>query len=67
MLGNTPPVLMLLAIVLLYMLPTLIAYGRELPRRQDVALVNILLGWTLIGWIGVFLWAALTHVENELG
>ena len=67
MLGNTTTILMVLAIVLIYMLPTLIAFGREHPRRQDVALVNILLGWTLIGWIAVFLWASLTHVESEFG
>lgn len=67
MLGNTTTILMLLAVVVLYMLPTLIAFGREHPRRQDVALVNILLGWTLIGWVAVFLWASLTHVESEFG
>ncbi|HML09473.1 MAG TPA: superinfection immunity protein [Stellaceae bacterium] len=67
MFGNTTTILMLLAVVLLYLLPTLIAYGREHPHRQDLALLNILFGWTLIGWIGVFLWAMLTHVENELG
>ena len=38
---------------------------REHPRRQDVAIVNILFGWTLIGWVLVFLWAALAHVEEE--
>jgi hypothetical protein len=67
MLSNTTTILMLLAVLLLYMLPTLIAYGREHPHRQDVALLNILLGWTLIGWIGVFLWASLAHVESEFG
>ncbi|HXC27493.1 MAG TPA: superinfection immunity protein [Stellaceae bacterium] len=65
MLSNTTTILMLLAVLLLYMLPTLIAYGREHPHRQNVALLNILLGWTLIGWIGVFLWASLAHVESE--
>ena len=67
MYGSTATILMLLIIVLIYMLPTLIAFGREHPRRQDVAVVNILFGWTLIGWIAAFLWASLTHVENELG
>jgi len=67
MLGNTTTILMVLAIVVLYMLPTLIAFGREHPRRLDVALANILLGWTLIGWVGVFLWASLTHIESEFG
>ncbi|HTW51723.1 MAG TPA: superinfection immunity protein [Stellaceae bacterium] len=67
MFGNTATILILIAIVVLYMLPTLIAFGRQHPRRQEVTLVNILVGWTLIGWIGVFLWAALAHVESEFG
>jgi len=65
MFGSTSTILMVLAIVVIYMLPTLIAFGREHPRRQDITVVNILLGWTLIGWIGVFLWALLTQVEDQ--
>ncbi|MGA8402648.1 MAG: superinfection immunity protein [Stellaceae bacterium] len=65
MIGNTTTILMVLAIALLYMLPTLIAFGRGYSHRQDVAVVNILVGWTLIGWIAVFLWASLTYIEPE--
>ena len=65
MFGSTSTILMVLAIVVIYMLPTLIAFGREHPRRQDLAVVNILLGWTLIGWIAFFLWALLTQVEDQ--
>jgi len=64
MFGSTSTILMLMAIALIYMLPTIVAYGREHPRRQDVAVVNILFGWTLIGWILVFLWASLATVEE---
>ncbi len=66
MFGSTATILMLMAVVVIYMLPTLIAFGREHPRRQDLAVANILLGWTLIGWVAVFLWATLAHVEDEL-
>lgn len=66
MFGNTTTILMLVSVVVLYMLPTVIAMGREHPHRQEVALVNILLGWTLIGWVGVFLWASLAQVEDRL-
>ncbi|HTQ35144.1 MAG TPA: superinfection immunity protein [Stellaceae bacterium] len=65
MFGSTSTVLMLMAIVLLYMLPTIIAVGRGHPRRQDLAVANILFGWTLIGWIAVFLWASLAHAAEE--
>jgi uncharacterized membrane protein len=66
MYGSTATILMLMAIVLIYMLPTFIAFGREHPRRQDVAVVNIILGWTLIGWLVAFLWATLAETPDEL-
>lgn len=46
-------------IAALYILPTILAFGRDHAHRQVLALVNILFGWTLIGWLGVFLWALL--------
>jgi hypothetical protein len=52
---------MLFAIAALYILPTILAFGRDHAHRQALALVNILFGWTLIGWIGVFLWALLAQ------
>ena len=63
--GSTATILMLLVIILIYMLPTLIAFGREHPLRQEVLVLNLLLGWTLIGWVGVFLWASLARTEDQ--
>jgi hypothetical protein len=65
-LGATATILLLIAILVLYMLPTLIAFGREHPHREELAVINIVVGWTLIGWIAVFLWATLVHTEDEL-
>ena len=48
-------------IALLYILPTILAYGRDHAHRQALAIVNLLFGWTLIGWLGVFLWALLAR------
>jgi hypothetical protein len=62
---STTNVIMLMLILILYLLPTLIAFGREHPRRGEIAVVNIVVGWTLIGWIIVFLWAALGRVEAQ--
>ncbi len=58
-------VIVLIAILTIYMLPTLIAYSREHSRRAVVTVCNIFLGWTLLGWIAVFLWAALGRVEDQ--
>jgi uncharacterized membrane protein len=65
MFDNTTTIIMLILVVVLYMLPTFLAFGREHPRRQDVAVVNILFGWTLIGWIAVFLWALLARPQEQ--
>jgi hypothetical protein len=35
----------------LYLLPVLIGSIRRVPGLGSVAVVNVLLGWTLIGWV----------------
>jgi hypothetical protein len=35
----------------LYLLPVMIAWIRRCPGTRSVAAVNVLLGWTLIGWV----------------
>ena len=44
-------------IIAIYFVPTVVALARH--HRQSVAifLVNFMLGWTLIGWIGSLIWS----------
>ena len=65
MFDSTTTVIMLIIVVFIYMLPTLIAFGREHPRRLDLAVVNILFGWTLIGWLACFFWAAFARPADQ--
>lgn len=39
----------------LYFLPSII--GRDKRDFTGIFLVNLLLGWTLIGWVVAFIWA----------
>jgi hypothetical protein len=42
----------------LYLLPALIAAARDKTHgAAGVFLLNIFLGWTLIGWLVAFMWA----------
>jgi hypothetical protein len=50
-------VIVLIVIAIIYMLPTLIGYARDLHRRQTIAVINLLFGWTIVVWLGVFVWA----------
>jgi hypothetical protein len=43
--------------VLLYVLPTIIAVRRKKTDLRRILLVNVLLGWTVIGWAVALVWA----------
>lgn len=47
----------LLILIAIYFLPTLIANGRHLHERAGIAMVNLFLGWTFIGWVVALIWA----------
>lgn len=56
-LSNWDIALIAFAVVGIYFLPGLIAVTRD--HRQMVAIfaLNLLLGWTLIGWVAALVWA----------
>lgn len=43
---------------LLYLLPAFVAYERAHTNRHAILLVNLFLGWSVIGWIGALIWSA---------
>jgi ABC-type transport system involved in cytochrome c biogenesis permease component len=45
------------AAALIYLLPTLIAFYRHANSVWPIAVLNLLLGWTLIMWFGASVWA----------
>ena len=40
-----------IGIVIAYWVPTIVAFTRHVPAKAQVVVVNLLLGWTVIGWI----------------
>jgi uncharacterized membrane protein (DUF485 family) len=65
MLDNTITVIELMLIAIIYMLPTLIAYARDIPQRRMITVLNIIFGWTLIGWVATFIWAMSAETEQD--
>jgi hypothetical protein len=48
----------------LYFIPSINAYGRHHKNAGAITMLNLLLGWTLLGWIAALVWSA-THVEPQ--
>lgn len=51
----------LLIVLGLYFLPTIIAFSRKVINRGSVAVINVFLGWTLIGWVVALAMASRTQ------
>jgi hypothetical protein len=45
-------------ILSLYVMPSAIAAVRGHHQLAAIFILNILLGWTIIGWIAALIWAA---------
>lgn len=41
----------------LYFLPTFVVIMNEHPHKAAVIVLNLLLGWTFIGWVGALVWS----------
>jgi hypothetical protein len=57
--------LLLVSFTLLYLLPSLVAVFRGVRRSNGLVLLNLLLGWTVLGWIGALIWAVQAETRAE--
>lgn len=44
----------------IYALPALLAWSMGSPQRVAITLVDLLLGWTILGWIAALIWAIMS-------
>ena len=49
--------LMIASIFAVYFLPSLIAFAREHKNKLAIFLLNLLLGWTVLGWVSSLVWS----------
>lgn len=43
---------------MLFLAPMFLASYREHPNAAPIILVNVLLGWTVLGWVVALVWAS---------
>jgi hypothetical protein len=55
-------ILELLSVVLFfifYFLPALVAFLRNHKNKLAIFLLNLFLGWTVLGWVGSLVWSVI--------
>jgi Superinfection immunity protein len=55
-----------LLLLSLYFIPMIVALRRRHPSSGGIAVINIVFGWTLIGWVVALAWA-LSGKRGERG
>jgi len=56
----TGTVLLILVIVgFIYFIPSFVAYSRKKKNKSAILVLNIFLGWTLLGWVIAAVWASM--------
>ena len=53
-------------LLITYFLPFSVALFRGHHRKVTVFFVNLLLGWTVIGWWGILFWAIVSDARDPL-
>ncbi|MBS4088738.1 MULTISPECIES: superinfection immunity protein [Pseudomonas] len=56
--GPLGMLVLLFVVFMVYFMPCLNAYHRRHPNFNSIFLLNLLLGWTLIGWVIAIVWSA---------
>jgi hypothetical protein len=56
--SNTLVLIVFFVSLAVYFLPALVASTRLHPNSKPIMLLNVFLGWTLIGWVGALVWSA---------
>lgn len=44
-------------VIAVYLLPTISAWYHRHPHLEAIAILNLLLGWTLLGWVAALVWS----------
>ena len=58
-------VVLLVAGLIIYFVPTIVAMMANRANTGAIGLLNLFLGWTLIGWVGALVWASTTAPKEK--
>lgn len=50
-------IFILVGLMAIYFLPTIVGFGRKKNNAGAICVLNLFLGWTLVGWVVALVWA----------
>lgn len=56
-------IVLLILVVIFYFLPSVIAGTRNANHQGAIFFINLLFGWTILGWIAALIWAIVEAPE----
>ena len=57
-------ILLLIASIPVYFIPSIVAGKKKHKNQTGIFILNLFLGWTLVGWVGALVWAV-TETDEE--
>lgn len=54
---QTASVIVIILLIFLYFVPIIVATMQDHKNTASIAIINVLLGWTFIGWVIALAWA----------
>lgn len=49
--------MLLVCAVFIYLIPSVVAFGNGHRNKAAILMLNVLLGWTFLGWVAALVWA----------
>lgn len=56
---------MLFFLVLLYFVPSFVAWARHHRNEGAIGVLNLFLGWTFVGWVVALVWASTDNTKKD--
>jgi hypothetical protein len=63
--GVVQGLVVVLLCLFVYFLPSVIGFKRHVRARVQVLIVNLVLGWSLLGWFIALVWAFSPSVDQQ--
>jgi hypothetical protein len=55
----------MIVMLALYFLPAIIAAARHHPQSVVIFVLNLLVGWTFLGWVAAIVWACIRITPRD--